>query len=109
MDGAVEILLVEDNPADARPTREVFEGGRLTTHLNVVADGEEALAFLCRAAARRRAPAEGAAGFAGSGAHRDVVAGRLQHGAPSRGATFALKKSRGSAFGEANSSGTRPS
>src|SRR2546421_1828618 len=46
MDGAVEILLVEDNPADARLTREVFEGGRLTTHLNIVADGEEALAFL---------------------------------------------------------------
>ncbi len=48
MDGAVEILLVEDNPADARLTREVFEGGRLTTHLNVVPDGEEALAFLRR-------------------------------------------------------------
>jgi len=41
MDGAVEILLVEDNPADARLTREVFEGGRLTTHLNIVHDGEE--------------------------------------------------------------------
>jgi two-component system, chemotaxis family, response regulator Rcp1 len=48
MDGSVEILLVEDNPADARLTREVFESGRLTTHLNVVADGEEALAFLRR-------------------------------------------------------------
>jgi chemotaxis family two-component system response regulator Rcp1 len=48
MDGAVEILLVEDNPADARLTREVFEGGRLTTHLNIVSDGEEALAFLRR-------------------------------------------------------------
>src|SRR4051812_4861313 len=48
MDGAVEILLVEDNPADARLTREVFEGGRLTTHLNIVQDGEEALAFLRR-------------------------------------------------------------
>ena len=29
IDGTVEILLVEDNPADARLTREVFEGGRL--------------------------------------------------------------------------------
>jgi two-component system, chemotaxis family, response regulator Rcp1 len=48
IDGAVEILLVEDNPADARLTREVFEGGRLTTHLNVVSDGEEAMAFLRR-------------------------------------------------------------
>ena len=46
IDGTVEILLVEDNPADARLTREVFEGGRLSTHLNVVADGEQALAFL---------------------------------------------------------------
>jgi CheY-like chemotaxis protein len=51
MDGTVEILLVEDNPADARLTREVFEGGRLATHLNVVPDGDEALAFL-----RRRGP-----------------------------------------------------
>jgi CheY-like chemotaxis protein len=48
MDGAVEILLVEDNPADARLTREVFEGGRLSTHLNVVGDGEEAMSFLRR-------------------------------------------------------------
>src|ERR671935_2206260 len=48
MDGTVEILLVEDNPADARLTREVFEGGRLATHLNVVPDGDEALAFLRR-------------------------------------------------------------
>ena len=44
----MEILLVEDNPADARLTREVFEGGRLSTHLNVVGDGEQALAFLRR-------------------------------------------------------------
>ena len=46
IDGTLEILLVEDNPADARLTREVFEGGRLSTHLNVVSDGEQALAFL---------------------------------------------------------------
>jgi CheY-like chemotaxis protein len=46
IDGTMEILLVEDNPADARLTREVFEGGRLSTHLNVVSDGEQALAFL---------------------------------------------------------------
>jgi CheY-like chemotaxis protein len=48
IDGAVEILLVEDNPADARLTREVFEGGRLATHINVVHDGDQALAFLRR-------------------------------------------------------------
>jgi CheY-like chemotaxis protein len=46
IDGAIEILLVEDNPADARLTREVFEGGRLATHINVVGDGEEAMRFL---------------------------------------------------------------
>ena len=57
IDGAVEILLVEDNPADARLTREVFEGGRLTTHLNVVGDGEEAMAFLRREGAVRGQPA----------------------------------------------------
>jgi chemotaxis family two-component system response regulator Rcp1 len=56
MDGAVEILLVEDNPADARLTREVFEGGRLSTHLNVVSDGEEAMAFLRREGAYSECP-----------------------------------------------------
>jgi chemotaxis family two-component system response regulator Rcp1 len=56
MDGTVEILLVEDNPADVRLTREVFEGGRLSTHLNVVGDGEQALAFLRREGIYEMAP-----------------------------------------------------
>jgi chemotaxis family two-component system response regulator Rcp1 len=56
MDGTLEILLVEDNPADARLTREVFEGGRLSTHLNIVADGEQALAFLRREGIYEAAP-----------------------------------------------------
>ena len=56
IDGTVEILLVEDNPADARLTREVFEGGRLSTHLNVVSDGEQALAFLRREGIYESAP-----------------------------------------------------
>ena len=56
MDGTVEILLVEDNPADARLTREVFEGGRLSTHLNVGSDGEQALAFLRREGIYESAP-----------------------------------------------------
>jgi chemotaxis family two-component system response regulator Rcp1 len=56
MDGTVEILLVEDNPADARLTREVFEGGRLSTHLNVVSDGEQALGFLRREGIYESAP-----------------------------------------------------
>ncbi len=44
----VEILLVEDNPADARLTLEVFKDSRITNHISVVHDGEEALAFLYR-------------------------------------------------------------
>jgi chemotaxis family two-component system response regulator Rcp1 len=47
-DRAVEILLVEDNPADVRLTREVLENGDSTTRLSVVGDGEEAMAFLRR-------------------------------------------------------------
>ncbi len=43
---AVEILLVEDNPADVRLTIEVFKDSRITNHISVVTDGEEALAFL---------------------------------------------------------------
>ena len=42
----VEILLVEDNPADVRLTIEVFKDSRITNHISVVMDGEEALAFL---------------------------------------------------------------
>jgi two-component system, chemotaxis family, response regulator Rcp1 len=42
----IEILLVEDNPADVRLTREVLEDGKLPTRLSVVGDGEEAMAFL---------------------------------------------------------------
>ena len=56
IDGTLEILLVEDNPADARLTREVFEGGRLSTHINVVSDGEQALAFLRREGIYESAP-----------------------------------------------------
>jgi chemotaxis family two-component system response regulator Rcp1 len=42
----VEILLVEDNPADVRLTIEVFKDSRITNNISVVMDGEEALAFL---------------------------------------------------------------
>jgi len=43
---AIEILLVEDNPGDARLTREAFKDGRLLNNLSVVGDGVEALAYL---------------------------------------------------------------
>jgi chemotaxis family two-component system response regulator Rcp1 len=42
----IEILLVEDNPADVRLTIEVFKDSRITNHISVATDGEEALAFL---------------------------------------------------------------
>ncbi|MCS6977049.1 MAG: response regulator [Gemmatales bacterium] len=43
-----EVLLVEDNPADARLTREAFAETRYGTRLSVVTDGYEALRFLRR-------------------------------------------------------------
>jgi chemotaxis family two-component system response regulator Rcp1 len=41
-----EILLVEDNPADVRLIQEALKDGKIHNHLNVAADGEEALDFL---------------------------------------------------------------
>lgn len=42
----VEILLVEDSPADILITREGFEEAKLINSLHVAEDGVEALAFL---------------------------------------------------------------
>jgi chemotaxis family two-component system response regulator Rcp1 len=42
----VEILLVEDNPGDARLTRDVFLEGKIRNHLNMVDDGVKAMAYL---------------------------------------------------------------
>lgn len=42
----MDILLVEDNPADARLLREVLSEVNKTVHLHVVTDGPEAMAFL---------------------------------------------------------------
>jgi CheY-like chemotaxis protein len=53
---AVEILLVEDNVGDIRLTQEVFKGSKLTNHLSVVTDGEEALAYLRRQGRYANAP-----------------------------------------------------
>ncbi|MGH2669141.1 MAG: response regulator [bacterium] len=44
----VEILLVEDNPGDVRLTQEVLSETQVDNHLNVVRDGQEAIAFLRR-------------------------------------------------------------
>jgi two-component system, chemotaxis family, response regulator Rcp1 len=45
---AIEILLVEDNPGDARLTKEAFKEGRVLNSLTVINDGAEALAYLRR-------------------------------------------------------------
>lgn len=44
----VELLLVEDNPADVRLTREAFRDAKLINNLNHVEDGVEAMRYLRR-------------------------------------------------------------
>jgi two-component system, chemotaxis family, response regulator Rcp1 len=44
----VEILLVEDNPGDARLTREALAQSKVRNNLHHAKDGEEAVAFLRR-------------------------------------------------------------
>jgi len=44
----VSILLVEDNPADVQLTEEGLKRAKVLNRLDVVEDGEEALAFLRR-------------------------------------------------------------
>lgn len=43
---AIEILLVEDNPGDARLTAEALKEGKIHTNLRVAKDGVEAMAML---------------------------------------------------------------
>lgn len=45
---AIEILLVEDNPGDARLTMEAFKEGSVPNNFTVMNDGVEALAYLRR-------------------------------------------------------------
>jgi len=52
----IEILLVEDNPGDARLTREALRDGTVQNNLSVVNDGVEALAFLRREGAYQESP-----------------------------------------------------
>lgn len=44
----IEILLVEDNPGDARLTREALAQSKVKNNLSYARDGEEAIAFLRR-------------------------------------------------------------
>jgi two-component system, response regulator len=53
--GAVDILLVEDNPRDVELTLEAFKQAKCTNHIHVVRDGEEALDFIfCKGKFRSR-------------------------------------------------------
>ena len=52
----IEILLVEDSPADVDLTREALEDAKVRNNLNVVNDGVEALAFLRREGGYAEAP-----------------------------------------------------
>lgn len=54
--GPIEILLVEDNPADVRLTIEALKEGKVANEINVAADGVEALAFLRREGKYENAP-----------------------------------------------------
>ncbi len=53
----IEILLVEDNPGDARLTREALSHSKVRNNLHHARDGEEAMAFLRQRGAVRAAPA----------------------------------------------------
>jgi len=44
----IEILMVEDNPADVRLTREAFRDASVLNNMNVTVDGEDAMSFLKR-------------------------------------------------------------
>ena len=52
----IEILLVEDNPADVRLTLEAFKDGRILNHITVAADGVEAMEMLAREGAHTEVP-----------------------------------------------------
>jgi CheY-like chemotaxis protein len=47
-DGAIEILLVEDNPADVILMEEILDDAGIVINLNTATDGEEAMAYLRR-------------------------------------------------------------
>ncbi len=55
-DKPIEILLIEDNPGDARLAREALKDSKVESRLSVVEDGVEALAFLHREDEYENAP-----------------------------------------------------
>lgn len=56
MQNPIEILLIEDNPADIRLTQEAFRAARLQNTLHVVQDGVSAMAFIRQTAPFQQAP-----------------------------------------------------
>lgn len=52
----IEILLVEDNPADVRLTMECLKEAKVANRLHAIVDGEEALDFLFRRGQHEEAP-----------------------------------------------------
>ena len=65
----IVILLVEDNPADARLTAEGLKRAKVLNRLHVVEDGEEAIAFM------RISMIVGRAMFGATGVFPDVAVG----------------------------------
>lgn len=56
MHNPIEILLIEDNPADIRLTQEAFREARLHNTMHVVQDGVSAMAFIRQTAPYQQAP-----------------------------------------------------
>jgi chemotaxis family two-component system response regulator Rcp1 len=56
MPRSIEILLVEDNPGDARLTLEGMREAKVKNRMHVVEDGVEAMAFLRRQGRHSEAP-----------------------------------------------------
>jgi chemotaxis family two-component system response regulator Rcp1 len=52
----MEILLIEDNPADIRLTREAFQELQIPNHVRVMMDGVEAMSFLRHEGEYQNAP-----------------------------------------------------
>jgi len=53
---AIDILLIEDNPADVQLAREALDESKFWCNLHVIKDGESAMAFLRREGAFADAP-----------------------------------------------------
>ena len=53
---SVEILLIEDNPGDARLTQEALKEGKINNKLRVISDGAEATDFLFKRNQYQNAP-----------------------------------------------------